>query len=125
MRAIREATETNRFGCTARLFFGDRLDRALDLGDFHGLVVDLNHAAEDGTDLGELVLLSRDEIELGQGHDGDGKCGGIKKGWRVHRIRSPRETPLNLPNLHHGLDLPGWVYPRKPRGEKTEGKRGV
>lgn len=53
-----------RFSSTACLFLGDLFDRALDFGDVHGLVVDLDDAAQDGAHLDELVLVSCDEVDL-------------------------------------------------------------
>lgn len=74
MHLLLETTtrKTYRFGCTPGFFLGDLLNSTLDLGDIHSLVVNLDHAAQNGAHLGELVLIARDEIELGQSHDGCG-----------------------------------------------------
>lgn len=68
--ATNDPSKPYRFSCTPGLFPGDLLDCTLDLRDIHRLVVHLNDAAKDGTHFAELVLIARDEIELGQGHDG-------------------------------------------------------
>lgn len=85
---------TYRFGCTPGLFLSDLRNGTLNLGDIHSLVVNLDDAAQNGTHLGELVLVARDEIELRQGHDGlmvTMLVGVCKRVWGLHRSSlSPR-----------------------------------
>lgn len=68
-----------RFRSTACLLLGDLFNGALDFGDIHGLVVDLDDAAENGAHLDELVLVACDEVDLCQGHDAG--CGRLSC-WR-------------------------------------------
>lgn len=50
-------------------FPGDFLDRALYLRNVDGLVLHFNYATQDRSHFRELVLVPRDEVELGQSHD--------------------------------------------------------
>lgn len=68
--SINDYLKTYRSSRAPGLFLGDFLDCTLDFGNIHSLIVNLDDTAKNGTHLGELVLIARDEIELGQGHDG-------------------------------------------------------
>lgn len=70
LRVLLETTtcKTYRLGCTPGLFLSDLLNSTLDLGEIHSLVVNLDHAAQDGAHLCKLVLIPRDKIELCQSH---------------------------------------------------------
>lgn len=59
-----------RFSCTSGFLLGDLLDRTLDFWDIHFLIVNFDHTAENSSHFGELILVSCDEVELGESHNG-------------------------------------------------------
>lgn len=61
---LREVIRAYCFGGPSAFLFRYLFNGALDLGDVHGLVVELDDIAEDRTYLGEFIFVAGYEVEF-------------------------------------------------------------